>query len=153
MLYIPPASVRRFVTFLKALCNSLAVVVAQGARGQLLKPQQNTATSPCLSNLTEQTAAEQIAVLMGACCCSDSASDPDIERTSLLDSNNKPVFFDPRSPDPQVRRTPYLSSKRQKNNGSGQLRGSGTGGSSAFQPVNQTPAHTDDSNDMYGRSV
>jgi hypothetical protein len=105
-------------------------------------------------NLTEQTAVEQIAVLMGALCCSDSASDPDTERTSLLDSNNKPVFFDPRSPDPQVRRTPYLSqSKRQKNNGSGQLRGSGTGGSSAFQPVNQTPAHTDDSNDMYGRSV
>ena len=84
---------------------------------------------------------------MGA-CCSDSASDPDTERTSLLDSNNKPVFFDPRSPDPQVQRTPYLSqSKRQKSNASGQLR------VSAFQPVNQTPAHTDDSNNMYGRSV
>lgn len=79
-------------------------------------------------------------------CCSDSASDA--EQTSLLTSKDAPAFFDPRSPDPQVHRTPLLSQRRGAPGGGLGRGGAGGGAGSAFQPVNQdNSGHTAN---MYG---
>ena len=81
-------------------------------------------------------------------CCSDSASDS--EQTSLLASKNEPAFFDPRSPDPLVHRTPLLTQPRRGVLGGGPGgRGEAGGARSAFQKVNQNDSSHTAAN-MYG---
>jgi hypothetical protein len=84
---------------------------------------------------------------MGMCCSSNSASNN--EDAALLDNKNKPIYFDPRSPDPQVHRTPFFNQRMQQEHSN---IGLGIGGS-AFQPVNRgTEAgdNNDVSRNLYG---